>query len=72
MPCGRLGPTEIVIIVLVIAMLFGVNRLPKMGENLGKGMMSFKRALEGPKPRKRSAGRRKGDRNNGTRSNGEG
>ena len=41
---GRIGPTEIVFIVLVIILLFGVKKLPEIGASLGKAIREFKKA----------------------------
>ena len=39
------GPSEWIIIVLVLAALFGVSRLPAMGRNLGLGIKEFKKGI---------------------------
>ena len=44
---GRIGPMELVVIVLAIVALFGVKRLPEMGAALGKAIREFKKALAG-------------------------
>ena len=38
---------EIVVILLVILLIFGAARLPKMGASLGRSMRAFKGALTG-------------------------
>ena len=40
------GPTEIVIILVVGLLVFG-NRLPEVGKSLGKGIVEFKRGVRG-------------------------
>ncbi len=42
---GPLGPMELIIILLVVLIIFGASRLPEIGEGLGKGIRSFKRAV---------------------------
>jgi sec-independent protein translocase protein TatA len=37
---------HIVIVVLVILVLFGTGRLPRLMEDLGKGINSFKKGLK--------------------------
>jgi sec-independent protein translocase protein TatA len=37
-----LGLTEILVIVLIIALLFGARRLPELGSGLGKAIKNFK------------------------------
>lgn len=39
---GRLGPTEIILILVVILLLFGAKRLPDMARGLGKSMRILK------------------------------
>ncbi|HZD73688.1 MAG TPA: twin-arginine translocase TatA/TatE family subunit [Actinomycetota bacterium] len=39
------GPSEWVIIVIVIAVLFGASRLPAMGRNFGLGIKEFKKGI---------------------------
>ncbi len=46
----RLGFGEIVIILLVVLLVFGPSKLPQLGEALGKGIRSFKRATLEPDP----------------------
>ncbi|MBU0505220.1 MAG: twin-arginine translocase TatA/TatE family subunit [bacterium] len=41
------GPMEIGVIILILAVIFGANRLPKLGEGLGKGIKNFKKGLSG-------------------------
>jgi len=42
---GNLGPTEIIIIVLGILVLFGAKKIPEFAKGLGKGMKEFKKAI---------------------------
>jgi sec-independent protein translocase protein TatA len=55
---GSLGIWEILLIVLVIAVLFGGKKLPQLGKGLGEGIMNFKNSLkkdpENPKNREES------------------
>lgn len=39
------GPSEWLIIVIVIAVLFGASRLPSMGRNFGLGIKEFKKGI---------------------------
>jgi len=43
----RLGPWEIALIVIIILIVFGVGRLPQVGEAIGKGLRSFRRGQQG-------------------------
>ena len=42
---GNLGGGEIVILLLIVLLVFGANRLPDAGRAVGKGLREFKRAL---------------------------
>ena len=44
---GRLGPTEIILIVLVIVLLFGGKKIPELMKGLGNGINEFKKASKG-------------------------
>ena len=44
---GRIGPMELVLIVLAVIVLFGVKRLPEIGSALGKAVREFKKAVQG-------------------------
>lgn len=43
----NLGPTELLIILLIVILIFGVGRLGKIGAELGKGIRNFRQALSG-------------------------
>ncbi len=43
-----LGPTEIIIILVIVIVLFGAGRIGKIGGELGSGMRAFKANLRGP------------------------
>ena len=42
-----LGPTELIIILVIVIVLFGVGRISKIAGELGTGIRSFKEGLEG-------------------------
>ena len=39
---GPIGVTELIIILVIVVILFGVNKLPKLGKGLGEGIRNFK------------------------------
>jgi sec-independent protein translocase protein TatA len=39
---GSLGLPEILVILFIIILIFGANRLPEIGRGLGKGIRNFK------------------------------
>jgi sec-independent protein translocase protein TatA len=40
----NLGPMELIVILAIVLIIFGVGRLPEMGKALGKGMREFRKA----------------------------
>ncbi len=40
-----LGPTELIIILVIIIIVFGVGRISKIGGELGSGIKAFKEGL---------------------------
>lgn len=40
------GPTEIILIILALLLLFGGRKIPELMKGLGKGMKEFKKAKE--------------------------
>jgi sec-independent protein translocase protein TatA len=48
---GRIGLPELLIILTIIILIFGANRLPEIGRGIGKGIRNFKDATkEGKEP----------------------
>ena len=51
---GFLGPTEIILIVLVVLLLFGGKKIPELMRGLWKGIKEFKDGMnEGDKSEKK-------------------
>jgi TatA/E family protein of Tat protein translocase len=46
---GLIGIQEIVLLVVVLLVIFGVKRLPEIGRSLGHGMREFKYGVNGKK-----------------------
>jgi sec-independent protein translocase protein TatA len=46
---GRLGVPELMIILVIIILIFGANRLPEIGRGIGKGIRNFKDSTSGGK-----------------------
>jgi len=46
LPFGFLTPTNLLIILIIVLLLFG-NRLPSVMRSLGRGMVEFKKGMEG-------------------------
>jgi sec-independent protein translocase protein TatA len=49
---GRLGLPELLIILFIIILIFGANRLPDIGRGIGKAIRNFKDSTkDGDEPR---------------------
>jgi sec-independent protein translocase protein TatA len=44
---GKLGVTEIILILAIVLLLFGGKKIPELMKGLGKGMKEFKDASKG-------------------------
>jgi len=42
---SRVGLTELLIILAILVVIFGANRLPELGRGIGRGFRSFKDSL---------------------------
>jgi len=40
-----LGPTELIVILLLVVLIFGAAKIPQLGRGLGEGITNFKRGL---------------------------
>ncbi len=48
----QLGPTELIIILVIVLLLFGVGRVSRIGGELGSAVANFRKGLdEGGKPK---------------------
>ena len=43
---GMFGPTEIILVVLVVVILFGGRKIPELMKGVGQGMKEFKKATK--------------------------
>ncbi|WP_300564753.1 twin-arginine translocase TatA/TatE family subunit [Flavobacterium sp.] len=44
---GRLGATEIIVILVIVLLLFGGKKIPELMKGLGTGIKEFKDAAKG-------------------------
>jgi len=44
---GSLGPTELLLILLIVIIIFGARKLPELGKSLGEGIRNFKGSVSG-------------------------
>jgi len=43
----RLGTGELLIILAIVVLIFGVNKIPQLGKGLGEGIRNFKASIKG-------------------------
>jgi sec-independent protein translocase protein TatA len=44
---NSIGPTELIIVLVIVLLIFGPKRLPGLGKQLGSGMREFKESISG-------------------------
>jgi sec-independent protein translocase protein TatA len=42
---GPVGPTELILIILIVVIIFGARRLPELGKSLGEGIKNFRKSI---------------------------
>ena len=42
-----IGPTELIIVLVIVLVIFGPKRLPGLGQSLGSGMKEFRDSVTG-------------------------
>ena len=52
---GPLGPWELIVILVIALLIFG-RRLPEVGRSLGRGIVEFKKGIQGIEEEVRDAG----------------
>jgi sec-independent protein translocase protein TatA len=50
-----LGPTELIIILVIVIVLFGVGRIGKIAGEMGSGIRAFKKGLQGDEEKETTA-----------------
>ncbi len=43
----RVGPTELIILLVIVMIVVGVGRLPKVGSAIGNAIREFRKAQDG-------------------------
>ena len=43
----RIGPTELLVVLVVVLLLWGPAKLPEVGRALGRALTEFRRGLRG-------------------------
>jgi sec-independent protein translocase protein TatA len=42
----NIGTGELIVILVIVVLIFGVNKIPQLGKGLGEGIRNFKSALK--------------------------
>ncbi len=42
----RLGTGELIVLLVIVVLIFGVNKIPQLGKGLGEGIRNFKSSLK--------------------------
>lgn len=53
---GPVGPTELLLILLIVVIIFGARRLPELGKSLGEGIRNFRKSVSGRDEEKKELG----------------
>jgi sec-independent protein translocase protein TatA len=48
---GRLGLSELIVILAIVLIIFGAGRLPKIAKAIGEGIREFKKATKEKEPK---------------------
>ena len=47
---GSLGVPELLIILVIVLIIFGANKLPQLAKGFGQGLRNFKDSVKGDEP----------------------
>ncbi|WP_084301721.1 twin-arginine translocase TatA/TatE family subunit [Desulfonatronovibrio hydrogenovorans] len=64
-----IGMTELIIILVIILVIFGANKLPEIGSGMGKAIKNFKKATTEPEEIDVTPDEKKGDKEENTQKN---
>jgi sec-independent protein translocase protein TatA len=51
-PFGRIGPTELILILVIVVLLFGVGRIGKISGEIGSAIKNFRKGIQEEEPKK--------------------
>ena len=57
---GTVGPTELIIILAIVLLLFGAKKIPELAKGLGTGVREFKKGTSGADEKKEVKGKDEG------------
>jgi len=43
----NIGPLEVAIVLIIVLIIFGPNRLPELGRSMGRGIREFRGSISG-------------------------
>lgn len=49
---GQLGAWELLLVLVIVLLVFGVGRVSKIGRELGEGIRGFREGIEGDRQKK--------------------
>jgi sec-independent protein translocase protein TatA len=49
---GNIGPTELILILLIVMLIFGTSRLTGIGKSVGTAIRDFRESMKGEPPQK--------------------
>jgi sec-independent protein translocase protein TatA len=55
-----LGMPELIVILIIVFLIFGANRLPQLGEGLGKAIKGFKKGISDSDDSGKESGKKDG------------
>ena len=55
-----LGMPELLVILVIVLVIFGANRLPQLGEGLGKAIRGFKKGISDSDESTKESGKKEG------------
>ncbi|HSL00891.1 MAG TPA: twin-arginine translocase TatA/TatE family subunit [Rubrobacteraceae bacterium] len=58
---GSVGPTELIIALVIILLLFGAKRVPELAKGLGTGVREFRKGTRGEDEVREKQGEKKED-----------
>jgi sec-independent protein translocase protein TatA len=58
---GSIGPTELLLILLIVIIIFGARKLPDLGKSLGEGIKNFKKSVNTGKEEDKDDASKKSD-----------
>jgi sec-independent protein translocase protein TatA len=51
---GPIGTQELIILLVIVLLVFGANKLPKIAKDLGHGIREFKKSISGEQDEKKN------------------